>query len=136
MAVETQIIWIKKYNKIFSVNIPSRKRMNMKSGLSPIHPGEYLAELLEELRISQAALARILGVSPMRISHIVNCARPVTAEMAMLLGKAFGQTPGYWLNLQNTFDLKSVEAKMVKRLKSVEATMAKRLKSVHSLALD
>lgn len=110
--------------------------MNMKSGLSPIHPGEYLAELLEELRISQAALARILGVSPMRISHIVNCARPVTAEMAMLLGKAFGQTPGYWLNLQNTFDLKSVEAKMVKRLKSVEATMAKRLKSVHSLALD
>jgi len=56
--------------------------MNMHSGFPPIHPGEYLAELLGELSISQAALARILGVSPMRISHIVNCSRPVTAEMA------------------------------------------------------
>ena len=58
------------------------RTMNMHSGFPPIHPGEYLAELLGELSISQAALARILGVSPMRISHIVNCSRPVTAEMA------------------------------------------------------
>lgn len=93
--------------------------MNMHSGFLPIHPGEYLAELLEELRISRAALARILGVSPMRISHIVNCGRPVTAEMALLLGKAFVQTPGYWLNLQSSYDLKSAEATLAKRLKSV-----------------
>jgi antitoxin HigA-1 len=97
------------------------RTMNMHSGFPPIHPGEYLAELLEELRISRAALARILGVSPMRISHIVNCGRPVTAEMALLLGKAFVQTPGYWMNLQSSYDLKSAEAKLAKRLKSVRS---------------
>ncbi len=98
--------------------------MNMHDDFPLIHPGKYLAELLEELRISQAALARTFGVSPMRISHIVNCGRPVTAEMALLLGKAFGQTPGYWLNLQSIYDLKSAEAKLAKRLKSVRSIAA------------
>jgi addiction module HigA family antidote len=93
----------------------------MRINFLPIHPGKYLAELLEELRISQAALARVLGVSPMRISHIVNCGRPVTAEMALLFGKAFGQTPRCWLNLQSLHDLKSAEAKLAKRLKSVRS---------------
>ena len=100
------------------------RTMTMLNDFPLIHPGEYLAELLVELSISQAALARMLGVSPMRISHIVNCSRPVTAEMALLLGKAFGQTPGYWLNLQSIYELKSAEAKLAKRLKSVRSIIA------------
>ena len=43
----------------------------IKSGLPPIHPGEFLREILEELGISQAQFARTIGVAPMRISHIM-----------------------------------------------------------------
>ncbi len=80
--------------------------MNHKQGLAPIHPGCFLKEILDELGISQAAFARAVGLSPMRISHVINGTRPVTAEMALLFGKAFGQTPQYWLNLQADYDLK------------------------------
>lgn len=79
----------------------------IKNGLPPIHPGAFLREILDELAISQAAFARSIGVSPMRISHIVNGTRPVTAELALLFGKAFDQSPQYWLNLQATCDLKT-----------------------------
>ena len=81
--------------------------MNIQNGLPPLHPGEYLKEIIEELGISQARLARFLGVSTMRISHVIRGKRPVTAEMALLFGKAFGQTPQYWLNLQADYDLKA-----------------------------
>lgn len=73
-----------------------------KKGLRKIHPGEYLAEALEELGILQARFARAIGVSPMRISHVIKGARPVTAELALLFGRAFKQTPQYWLNLQGS----------------------------------
>ena len=76
------------------------------NGLPPIHPGEYIREALEDLGLTQAALAKSLGVSAMRISHLVREERPVTAEMALRLGQAFGQSPQYWLNLQADYDLK------------------------------
>ena len=76
------------------------------NGLPPIHPGEYIREALEDLGLTQAALAKLLGVSAMRISHLVREERPVTAEMALRLGQAFGQSPQYWLNLQADYDLK------------------------------
>ena len=89
------------------------------SGLPPIHPGEYLAEILKDLDISQAQFARAIDVSPMRISYIVNHTRPVTAELALLFGRALGQSPHYWLNLQAAFDLKMAEDAMGDRLSAV-----------------
>jgi len=91
----------------------------LKIGLLPMHPGEFLHEILDELDISQAQFARAIGVSPMRVSHVVNGARPVTAELALLFGRAFGQSPQYWLNLQATYDLKITEAAMGRQLKAV-----------------
>lgn len=91
----------------------------LKNGLPPMHPGAFLREILDELGISQAQFARAIGVSPMRVSHVVNGARPVTAELALLFGRAFGQSPQYWLNLQATYDLKTAEAAMGKQLKAV-----------------
>lgn len=91
----------------------------LKNGLRPMHPGEFLREILDELDISQAQFARAIGVSPMRVSHVVNGARPVTAELALLFGRAFGQSPQYWLNLQATYDLKTAEATMGRQLKAV-----------------
>jgi addiction module HigA family antidote len=93
---------------------------NMASnGLPPIHPGKFLRETLEELDISQAQFARAIGVSPMRVSHVVNGSRPVTAELALLFGRALGQSPQYWLNLQTAYDLKIAGAAMSKQLKTV-----------------
>lgn len=97
----------------------------MKNGLPPIHPGEFLSEILGELELSQAAFARRVGVSPMRICHIVAGKRPVTAELALLFGRAFGQTPQYWLNLQGAYDLKIAEAALRGRLRKV-ASVARR----------
>ena len=93
-------------------------------GLPAIHPGEFLAEILEELGLSQAAFARKIGVSPMRVSHVVGGRRPVTAEMALRFGRAFGQSPEYWLNLQVAYDLKIAAADMGKRLQRVEVVTA------------
>ncbi|HZR75188.1 HigA family addiction module antitoxin [Bradyrhizobium sp.] len=89
-----------------------------------IHPGEYLKELLEELRISQSAFADTIGVSSMRISHVINGSRPVTAELALLFGKAFGQSAEYWLNLQTAFDLahaRNAASPRLKRLRPLPA---------------
>ena len=75
--------------------------------------------MLEEIGLTQAAFARAIGVSDMRISHIVNGARPVTAELALLFGKAFGQSPQYWLNLQSLHDLARTELAMGAKLTAV-----------------
>jgi addiction module HigA family antidote len=91
----------------------------IKSGLPPIHPGEFLREILVERRLSQAYVARVIGVAPMRISHVVKGARPVSAELALLFGRAFGQSPQYWLNLQAAYDLKLAERTIAKQLKNV-----------------
>lgn len=92
-----------------------------KNGLPPIHPGEYVREILDDLALTQAALADALGVSPMRVSHLLKGDRPVTAEMALRLGRAFSQTPQYWLNLQATYDLKVAEAELEDSLKEVRS---------------
>ena len=90
----------------------------MAKKLSPVHPGAFLAELLGELSISQAQLARALGVSAMRVSHLLNGKRAVTAEMALRLARFFGQTPQYWLNLQGRYDLDCAQDALGGRIKS------------------
>ena len=95
------------------------------SGLPAIHPGEFLWEALEELELSQAEFARAVGVSPMRVSHVIKGSRPVTAELALLFGRAFAQSPQYWLNLQTTYDLKVAQLEMKDSLLAVrELTVA------------
>ncbi|MEO8332382.1 MAG: HigA family addiction module antitoxin [Gallionella sp.] len=93
----------------------------VKRGLPAIHPGEFLGEILGEMSISQAEFARAIGVSPMRISHVLKGARPVTAELALLFGRAFDQSPQYWLNLQSSYDLKTAEVAIGKRLVDVRS---------------
>jgi antitoxin HigA-1 len=88
---------------------------------APVHPGVFLARALAGLRVSQAALARIIGVSPMRISHVVQGTRPVTAELALLLGRAFDQSPKYWLDLQTRYDLAVARVRLGPRLRSARS---------------
>ena len=74
-------------------------------GNNPIHPGEHLAEILDELEISASRLARAIGVPPRRINDILRGRRSVTADTALRIGQALGMTPEYWLNLQRMYDL-------------------------------
>ena len=90
-----------------------------KNGLPAIHPGVFLQEALAELGVSQAEFARQIGVSAMRISHVVKGQRPVTAELALLFGRALRQSPEYWVNLQSGFDLKVAQAALGRRLTAV-----------------
>lgn len=85
-----------------------------------MHPGELLAEILEELGLSQAAFARAIGVSRMRVSHLVAGSRPMTAELALLVGKALGQSPEMWINLQMLHDLCAAQDTLKGRIKGVK----------------
>ena len=75
------------------------------TNIAPIHPGEHLAEFLDELGISQYRLAKVIGTPPRRINEIVHGRRSITADTALRLGQALGITPEFWLNLQNLYDL-------------------------------
>lgn len=101
-------------------SITTRGAPRVRERPRPIHPGAFLAEGLAELGLSQAEFARAIGVSAMRISHVVKGSRPVTAELALLFGKAFGQSPQYWLNLQRQYDLELAETALEARLESIE----------------
>lgn len=85
--------------------------------LPPIHPGEILAEeFLEPMGISQYRLAKDISVSPRRINEIVHGKRSITADTALRLGRFFGMTPQFWLNLQNRYDLEITEDLLGNRL--------------------
>jgi addiction module HigA family antidote len=81
--------------------------------LPPVTPGEVLREeFMLPLGLSGRALAGELGVSPNRISEIVTGQRAITAETAILLGRRFGTSARFWLNLQIAHDLAIAERAM------------------------
>ena len=96
------------------------------SSTEPIHPGEHLAEILEELGITQYRLSKTIGVPQIRIHDIVHCRRSITADSALRIGRALGMTPDFWLNLQRMYDLDVARAKTdVRGIKPLVATGAR-----------
>ncbi len=77
--------------------------------MSPVHPGEVLAEELQDLGMSTNALAKALGVPANRITAILHERRGVTADTALRLARYLGTTPEFWLNLQKTFELRTAQ---------------------------
>src|SRR5262245_39732816 len=76
---------------------------------SPQAPGDRLRELLEEKGWTQDELASITGRSRQPIIDIIMKRRGITAEMAVALGAAFGQSPTYWLSLESAYQLSKVD---------------------------
>lgn len=77
-----------------------------KKVLAPIHPGEVLLEdFLGPMGLSQYRLAKGISVPPRRINEIVKGKRGITADTALRLGRFFGMSERFWLNLQNRYDL-------------------------------
>ncbi len=72
---------------------------------TPIHPGEILADELQEIRLSAAQLARTIEVPANRISQIIAGKRAITADTALRLAQYFGTSADFWMNLQKIYDL-------------------------------
>ena len=79
-----------------------------KDEFAPITPGEMLKEeFLAEYGLSQNQLAKAIGISPNRITEIINDRRRITADTAVRLALYFGNSAEFWLNLQTHYDLKA-----------------------------
>ncbi len=76
---------------------------------TPIHPGEILKDELDAIGISAAELARQLKVPENRVSEIIRGRRSITADTALRLGKWFGNSASFWINLQKSYELRSAE---------------------------
>jgi addiction module HigA family antidote len=70
-----------------------------------IHPGEILADELQEIGLSAAQLARTIEVPPGRIYRIIAGKRAIRGDTALRLGQYFGTSPDFWMNLQKAYDL-------------------------------
>ena len=77
-----------------------------------IHPGEILRDELAELGVTPTELARQIHVPPNRVTQIIHGHRGVTGDTAIRLGRWFGASPRFWLNLQNAYDLRTAEERM------------------------
>ncbi len=80
--------------------------MQKHASFSPLHPGEILREdILPALGMSKTKLAESLGISRQTLYDILGERVSITPQMALRLGKAFGNGARFWINLQNAFDL-------------------------------
>jgi antitoxin HigA-1 len=73
--------------------------------LKAIHPGEILADELEERQVSASELARQIDVPANRISQLLRGNRAITGDTALRLGHWLGMNPQFWMNLQSQYDL-------------------------------
>ena len=89
----------------------------MDDTLSPIHPGEVLLEdFMKPLGLTQYRLAQDIGVTPIRISQIVNGHRAITVDTAMRLARYFGTSAAVWLRLQVRYELEVAEKELSERI--------------------
>jgi len=86
--------------------------------LPPVHPGEILKETLDDFGLSMNRLAQEIRVPANRISAIVAGQRAITGETALRLGRYFGTTPAYWMNMQARYDLETARDEWESRIES------------------
>ena len=82
-----------------------------KDGMPPIHPGESLADDLNEIEVSEIEMDDFLSVPPGTVAAIVEGRKDIDADFALRLSHFFGTTARFWMNLQNNYDLKIAEKK-------------------------
>jgi addiction module HigA family antidote len=88
--------------------------MSVAASMTPIHPGEVLAEeYLAPLGITQHGLAIAIGVPPRRINEIVHGKRRISADTALRLARYFGTSERFWMNLQGRHNLEVQRDRLV-----------------------
>lgn len=108
--------------KLWTITEPMKTKK-----LAPVHPGEILLhDFMEPLGLSQYALAKAIGVTPMRVSQIVRGQRAITADTALRLSRYFGTRAGWWLDFQTHYDLETArdhsEAQIVRRIQPLRTS--------------
>jgi len=93
-------------------------------GRSAIHPGEHLSEAIEALGLTAAQLARDLKVPANRVTGILHGTRAVTADTALRLGRYFGTSAEFWMNLQQLYELRRAEQQIGHELKEIRRRRA------------
>ncbi|PIG90796.1 HigA family addiction module antitoxin [Gloeocapsopsis sp. IPPAS B-1203] len=94
--------------------------MRVPTNRRPPHPGRILRKyFLDNLGIDQQQLANGIGVEYKRINSIVNERRDISEDTALRLAKYFGNTPGFWLNLQSVYNLYKAEQKVREELDKI-----------------
>lgn len=91
---------------------------------TPIHPGEILKDELEEIGISAAELARQLRVPENRMSEIIRGRRNITADSALRLGRWFGTSANFWMNLQKNYELRKAALEHGKEIEQIQPRVA------------
>jgi addiction module HigA family antidote len=103
-------------------------KVTMARKLPSIHPGEILREeFLLPMELTPYAVAQACGVPRTRIERLAREETPITADTALRLGKYFGTTPSFWMNLQARYDLEITEdatAADIKRIKPMKGKAA------------
>lgn len=92
-----------------------------KMHVTPVHAGAILQDELEELGLTQAALAKHIGVLPKTINEICRTKRGISAEMALKLSMALGGSPQFWLNAQSNWELSQLNQSKFSRIKHIAA---------------
>lgn len=88
--------------------------------LAPMHPGELLREdVIPAVKRPKTEIAKLLGISRQTLYDILNEKQPVTPEVALRIGKLFGNGPTLWLNLQQKYDLWNAERKLAKQVAKI-----------------
>ena len=94
----------------------------------PTHPGVMLREeFLDPLGITQRDLSNGILVPYQRVNEIINEKRGITPDTALRLAKFFGNTPGFWMNLQLRFDLyqaQKADSEDIKKIKTLKVDRA------------
>ena len=86
----------------------------------PTHPGEMLLEeFLKPMKLSQRDLADGIRVPYQRVNELINRRRGITPATALRLAKYFGNTPGFWMNLQLRWDLYHAQQSEAKALRTI-----------------
>ncbi len=89
--------------------------------VTPVHPGEVLQDELEEIGLTQTALAKHISVLPKTVNEICQGKCGISAEMAMKLSKALGASPQFWLNLQNNWEISRLDERAFSGIQPVAA---------------
>lgn len=92
---------------------------------SAIHPGEHLADAIAAMGITAAQLARDIQVPANRVTGILHGTRAITADTALRLGRYFGTSAEFWMNLQQLYELRRAEREIGRRIKAIPRAKAR-----------
>ena len=98
-----------------------------------IHPGETIADVLEERGLTQVELAARTGVTPAYISNVISGKKNISANFAMSLEYALGVPKSFWLNLQANYDAELLEYNEEHTITEEEKNVRKKLSEIIKL---